>query len=223
MLAISEIERFRRRNSSSFISIAISLSRVPPRRAKDTEGREINSSRTRSAAERSPSSDMTVDETESVNISADTLASLTVGESAETGGKFSMAPIAFLTSERTASASAVTSSSASSLPTPSDAMLTTLATPASPTMLSSMRRLMSSSTSLGEDPGAATETLIVLRSNSGRSRTFRLSPPMMPPRIRNTIRSFAATGLPTKYAITPLFMIASSRVNCVRESKFRAV
>ena len=66
---------------------------------------------------------------------------------------------------------------------------------------------MSSRTSLGEEPGDLTETVTLRRSISGKFWTGRLEPAIRPPTMKNSIRRFAATGLPAKYAISPFFTV----------------
>ena len=154
------MDRSLRRSSSSLSSIAISRSRVPLSVTSETDGNPSSASRTSSAASRSSFSPTTGDWTASVIASMESCASLISGRSAFSGGKFSMASTAFRTSFRTEPASAKVASSMLIRPTLSVAVATTRSTPASPITLSSTRRLMSCSTSCGDDdPGESTVTL----------------------------------------------------------------
>ena len=195
MRATSEMDSPCWRSSSSSISIEISRSRVPRRRTSDTEGSVSRSSRRFSAAIRRSSSERVEEETEIVSTSTVSFLSATFGGRALAGGKFSMLSTAFLTLASTASASAKVSISTSIRAWPSEEVLTTRSTPSSPTTLSSTRRLMSSSTSLGEEPGEARVTTIVRKSTSGICRTCVLSPARTPPRIRKIISSLGGDGV----------------------------
>ena len=160
-------ERPLRRNSSSLNSMVISRSRVPLSTTWEMDGRASSSSRTSSAAYRNRLSETDDDETASVTTSRAVRMSSTCGRSATAGGKFSIPPTAFLTSSSTVSPSAKVANSISTRARPSVATATTRSTPDSPTTLSSMRRLMSSSISLGDEPGDGTVTSTLRRSSSG--------------------------------------------------------
>ncbi len=159
--------RLWRRSSSSFISMAISRSRVPRNLTWETDGNASRSSRRLSAALRNAFSGTVEDATANVITSIACFFSSTLGRSAFAGGKFSMLSTALRTSARTSPASAKVSSSTSSRAKPCEAVPTTRATPGRPTTLSSIRRLTSSSTSFGDAPGTFTVTLTVRRSISG--------------------------------------------------------
>ena len=196
--SISLNERSCRRNPSSLSSMDISRSRVPSSRTWETDGSSNNSSRRFSAASRRPFSSTAVDDTASVMTSRASCWSSTSGWSAVTGGKFSMPATAVWTSFRTRVASAKFASSMRIWPRLSDAVPTTRSTPVIPMTLSSILRLTSSSTSLGDAPGNGTVTVTVRRSMGGKCWTARCVPEMIPPTMKNSMSRLAATGLPAK-------------------------
>ena len=114
-----------------------------------------------SAASRSSSSLATGEDTTSVMTSGVGCQSSTSSLSAPGGGKFSMPSTAFLTSSSTRSALANEAISTSMRLNPWEAVPTTRSTPDKPTRASSRRRLMSFSTSLGDEPGERTVTVTV--------------------------------------------------------------
>ena len=147
--------------------MAISRSRVPFSATWETDGSCSTLSRRSSAARRNASSERAGEATASVMTSWETFRSSTSGCSARTGGKFSMLSIALWMSLKTASESAKVDISTVTLPIPWLAVPTTRSTPGSPTTLSSIRRLTSSSTSWGEAPGYSTVTAARRASISG--------------------------------------------------------
>ena len=108
-----------RRSSTSLSSIEISRSLVPTSVTWETDGSSSSPSRNAWAASRNSFSVADVDETESVRTSISTRLYSISGCSAETGGKFSMRSTAFLTSSRTAAASAKVASSTVTWASPS--------------------------------------------------------------------------------------------------------
>ena len=187
-----------RRKASSLISMVISRSRVPLRSTSETDGSASRSSRSRSAASRNWSSVSTEDETANVITSRTGRDINTSGCSALTGGKFSMRSTAFCTSSSTVSGLAKAETSILTWPSPSVATPTTRSTPGLPMTLSSIRRLMSCSTSSGDVPGEGTRTVTVRWSTSGKPCTANSLPAMAPPMSRTSMRRLAATRFSAK-------------------------
>ena len=167
-LATWLMDRSLRRSSSSLSSIAISRSRVPSSLTWEMDGNPNNPSRSPSAASRSSFSATCDDETARVMTSIAARRTFTSGRSALRGGKFSILSTAPRTSSSTSETSAKSATSTSIRPRFWLAVLTTRSTPGNPTTASSTRRLMSSSTSRGDEPGKGTVTVTVRVSRSGK-------------------------------------------------------
>ena len=65
--------------------------------------------------------------------------------------------------------------------------------PARPASLSSIRRMMASSTSAGEAPGYSVEMEMLSREVSGKISSFMVTHVMIPASIKNIINRLAAT------------------------------
>ena len=146
------MDRSWRRRASSRTSMAISYSRVPSSSTSETSGSASNSCSSHSAAcrrDRSPRSDATTRVMTSLMVSATTMST----SSASSGGKSEIRSTAVSMSLRTLISSTRSLSSTCTTPMFSEAVEDTRSTPSMPSVASSTRRVMPSSTSDGVAPG----------------------------------------------------------------------
>ena len=176
----------------------ISRSRVPCKETTDTPGSPNSADFSVSASRRKRSSSKVDAETDNVSTLRSTSVRRTSAGSALGGGKFSMRSTAVRTVLRTSTGSANALISTTTSPTPSAAVESTRSTPTMPETLSSMRRLMSSSTSSGDAPGYGTVTVMVRGSYSGKRSIATFVMANTPPPSSSSMSTLAATWLRAK-------------------------